>query len=76
MNSKLMSQYVKYVADRLMVQLGFKKIYNDENPFDFMKAFSLDSKSNFFELKSTAYMHASTASAKEDSWDFSSSMFE
>ena len=76
MNSNLMSQYVRYVSDRLMVQLGFKKIYNDENTFDFMKAFSLDSKSNFFELKSTAYMHASSASAREDSWDFSSSMFE
>ena len=42
MNSDLMTQYVKYVADRLLVQLDFKKIYNEENPFDFMKTFGLE----------------------------------
>ena len=71
MNSELMTDYIKYVADRLLVQLGFNKIYNTTNPFDFMKAFSLDSKTNFFEAKVTEYMHSSTAKpVGEDSWDF------
>lgn len=70
MNSDLMTQYVKYVADRLLVQLDFKKIYNEENPFDFMKTFGLENKTNFFEQRTTEYVHASTASARDDSWDF------
>lgn len=75
MNSDLMSEYVKYVGDRLLSQLDFEKIYFAENPFDFMKAFSLENKTNFFEQKVTAYQHASTASAKEDSWDFGNADF-
>jgi ribonucleotide reductase beta subunit family protein with ferritin-like domain len=71
MNTELMCQYIKYVADRLLTQLGFEKIYNDENPFDFMKAFALDGKSNFFENRVTEYIHASSAKATDDSWDFS-----
>ena len=70
MNSDLMSDYVKYVADRLLIDFGFEKIYNKENPFDFMKSFGLDDKSNFFESKVTMYQHASTAKATENSWDF------
>jgi ribonucleotide reductase beta subunit family protein with ferritin-like domain len=75
MNSDLMTQYIKYVADRLLVQLGFEKIYNEENPFDFMKNFSLENKTNFFEEKVTVYQHSSTASASADSWDFGNDMF-
>lgn len=75
MNSDLMIQYIKYVADRLLVQLGFNKIYLEENPFDFMKTFSLDAKSNFFENRVTEYTHASTAKASSDSWDFGSNLF-
>ena len=75
MNVDLMTQYVKYVADRFLVQLKFEKIYNEENPFDFMKSFGLDNKSNFFEDTSVAYQHSSTASAKEDSWDFAGDLF-
>jgi len=71
MNEELMHQYIKYVADRLLSQLQFDKIYNVENPFDFMKVFSLDGKSNFFENRVTEYIHASSAKASEDSWDFS-----
>jgi ribonucleotide reductase beta subunit family protein with ferritin-like domain len=71
MNTELMCQYIKYVADRLLTQLGFEKIYHDENPFDFMKAFALDGKSNFFENRVTEYIHASSAKATDDSWDFS-----
>ena len=50
MNSELMNQYIKFVADRLMVQLGYEKYYNISNPFDFMELISLRPKSNFFEV--------------------------
>ena len=49
MNSDLMTQYIKFVADRLLLQLGYKKIYNVLNPFQFMELISLESKTNFFE---------------------------
>jgi len=49
MNSDLMAQYVKYVGDRLLVQLGYEKIYNVQNPFPFMERIGLENKSNFFE---------------------------
>ena len=70
MNSDLMREYIKYVADRLVVQLGFEKIYNIENPFDFMKIMNLDGKTNFFEMKVSEYQHSSVAKVTEDSWDF------
>jgi len=70
MNSNLMTQYIKYIADRLLVQMGFEKIYNENNPFDFMANLSLSSKSNFFEQTETNYMHASTAKKTQQSWDF------
>ena len=55
MNAKLMSQYIEFVADRLCVQLGFDKIYNASNPFDFMEMISLDGKTNFFEKRVSDY---------------------
>lgn len=55
MNSTLMSQYIEFVADRLVVQLGYEKIYNAINPFDFMDLISIDSKVNFFERKNSEY---------------------
>ncbi len=51
MNAKLMSEYIEFVADRLSVQLGFNKIYNTANPFDFMEMISLEGKTNFFEKR-------------------------
>ena len=51
MNAKLMSQYIEFVADRLVQQLGFDKIYKTENPFDFMEMISLEGKTNFFEKR-------------------------
>ena len=51
MNAKLMSQYIEFVADRLVVQLGYEKIYNTANPFDFMEMISLEGKTNFFEKR-------------------------
>jgi ribonucleoside-diphosphate reductase subunit M2 len=55
MNSKLMSQYVEFVGDRLCVQLGIDKLYNSSNPLDFMELISLESKSNFFERTVSEY---------------------
>jgi len=55
MNSEMMIQYIKFVADRLVVQLGYKKIYDVGNPFDFMELISLESKTSFFERRNDAY---------------------
>ena len=55
MNSKLMSQYIEFVADRLCVQLGYDKIYNSANPFDFMELISVETKVNFFERTNSEY---------------------
>ena len=55
MNSKLMSQYIEFTADRLMLQLGYDKIYNSSNPFDFMELISIESKVNFFERTNSEY---------------------
>jgi len=51
MNSKLMSEYIEFVADRIVQQLGFDKIYKTANPFDFMEMISLEGKTNFFEKR-------------------------
>ena len=58
MNSKLMTQYIEFVADRLSVQLGYEKIYNSTNPFDFMELISVESKVNFFERTNSEYAMA------------------
>lgn len=55
MNAKLMTQYIEFVADRLVVQLGYDKIYNSSNPFDFMELISVESKVNFFERTNAEY---------------------
>ena len=55
MNSKMMSEYIEFVADRLLVQLGYKKIWNTPNPFDFMEMISVEGKTNFFERLTTEY---------------------
>jgi ribonucleoside-diphosphate reductase subunit M2 len=65
MNSELMSQYIRFVADRLCVQLGYKKIYNVSNPFDFMELISLESKTSFFERRSDAYALANKSGVNE-----------
>ena len=51
MNSEKMSDYIEYVSDRLLKQAGFNKIWNTQNPFDFMENISLDGKTNFFEKR-------------------------
>ncbi|XP_072375511.1 ribonucleoside-diphosphate reductase subunit M2 B [Diabrotica undecimpunctata] len=55
MNCDLMCQYIEFVADRLLLELGCKKIYNSQNPFDFMNIISTDGKTNFFEKKVGEY---------------------
>jgi ribonucleoside-diphosphate reductase beta chain len=55
MNSKLMAQYIEFVADRLSSQLGYGKIYSAANPFDFMERISMEGKDNFFEKKVSTY---------------------
>jgi ribonucleoside-diphosphate reductase subunit M2 len=62
MNQKLMKQYIEFVADRLLVQLGCDKIYNVSNPFDFMELISIEGKTNFFERRVGEYALATKES--------------
>jgi len=55
MNGDLMRQYIEFVADRLSLQLGYDKIYNQSNPFDFMEMISIEGKTNFFEKRVAEY---------------------
>jgi len=70
MNAKLMIQYIEFVADRLVVQLGYEKIYNASNPFDFMELISIDTKVNFFERTNSAYALANKE-VSDDVFEFS-----
>ena len=69
MNSDLMGQYIRFVADRLCVQLGYPKIYNVTNCFEFMELISLESKTNFFEKRLGEYALANVAKSETD-FDF------
>jgi ribonucleotide reductase beta subunit family protein with ferritin-like domain len=61
MNSKLMSQYIEFVADRLLYSLGYEKLYNASNPFEWMEMISLEGKTNFFERRVSEYQKAGVA---------------
>ena len=65
MNSSLMSQYIEFVSDRLLSQLGYEKLYNSSNPFDFMEMISLEGKTNFFEKRVSEYSLAEGGSRDE-----------
>ncbi len=65
MNSKLMSEYIEFVADRLLVQMGYPKIWSTGCPFDFMERISLEGKDNFFEKRVTTYAKAGVGSTAE-----------
>ena len=67
MNAREMKQYIEFVADRLMIELGYNKIYNSENPFDFMDMISLQGKTNFFEKRVAEYQKAGVKSNNNDS---------
>jgi len=69
MNSELMTKYIQFVADRLCLQLGYDKIYNGANPFDFMELISLESKTNFFEKRVDSYALAEKTKA-DDVFEF------
>lgn len=58
MNATLMQQYIEFVADRWLSELGYSKIYNASNPFDFMEMISLQGKTNFFEKRVGDYQKA------------------
>jgi ribonucleoside-diphosphate reductase beta chain len=66
MNSELMSQYLEFVTDRLLVALGVSKVYNSENPFDFMQNIALQGKTNFFEKRVAEYQKAGVNNVSED----------
>jgi ribonucleoside-diphosphate reductase beta chain len=66
MNAKTMSQYIEFVADRLLVSLGCAKIYNATNPFDFMEMISVQGKTNFFEKRVAEYQKAGVMSERND----------
>ncbi|MFM7566775.1 MAG: ribonucleotide-diphosphate reductase subunit beta [Flavobacteriales bacterium] len=65
MNSDLMSQYIEFVADRLLLELGADKVYQASNPFDFMDMISIEGKTNFFERRVGEYQKASVLSSNE-----------
>lgn len=66
MNSDLMGQYIEFVADRLLVELGNDRVYNATNPFDFMDMISIQGKTNFFEKRVGEYQKAGVLSGKEN----------
>jgi ribonucleotide reductase beta subunit family protein with ferritin-like domain len=63
MNKDLMHQYVEFVGDRLLTQLGLAKVWHTKNPFDFMEMISLNAKTNFFENKTSQYSKAGVSNA-------------
>jgi ribonucleotide reductase beta subunit family protein with ferritin-like domain len=72
MNAELMTQYIKFVADRLLTDLGYNKIWNTTNPFDFMESISLEGKKNFFEGRPTQYQKSSVLNkTKDEAFNFS-----
>lgn len=69
MNSRLMAQYLEFVADRLLTELNCPKVYNSENPFDFMDMISLEGKTNFFEKRVSDYRKAGVGMEQESTAD-------
>ncbi|MFT3703351.1 MAG: ribonucleoside-diphosphate reductase small subunit [Agriterribacter sp.] len=71
MNAKLMQQYIEFVADRWLNELGYRKIFNAANPFDFMEMISLEGKTNFFEKRVGDYQKSGVLSGNKESQAFS-----
>src|ERR1700760_3027721 len=65
MNAKMMSQYIEFVADRWLSELGYDKVYNATNPFDFMEMISLQGKTNFFEKRVGDYQKSGVLNVTE-----------
>merc|ERR1712205_155922 len=66
MNNDLMTKYIEFVADRLLVALGHPKIFHASNPFDWMELISLQGKTNFFEKRVGEYQKAGVMAATTD----------
>jgi ribonucleoside-diphosphate reductase beta chain len=66
MNAKLMTQYLEFVTDRLLVEFECEKVYNSKNPFDFMDMISLQGKTNFFEKRVSEYQKAGITNKDKD----------
>ncbi len=75
MNADLMKQYIEFVADRWMKELGYPKLFNASNPFDFMEMISLQGKTNFFEKRVGDYQKAGLLSAKSSTEFFTRRRF-
>lgn len=69
MNSDLMIQYLEFVTDRLLVELNCSKVFNVENPFDFMDLISLQGKTNFFEKRVAEYQKAGVMNSTKEEKD-------
>src|ERR1700748_857089 len=70
MNAKLMSQYIEFVADRWLVELGYDRVYNATNPFDFMEMISLQGKTNFFEKRVGDYQKSGVLNTTTETKSF------
>ena len=68
MNSELMTQYVKFVADYWIANLGYDKLFNVENPFAFMNTIGVESKTNFFEKRASEYQKSSNEDQEDESF--------
>lgn len=71
MNAKLMQQYIEFVADRWLTELGYDKMFNATNPFDFMEMISMEGKTNFFEKRVGDYQKAGVMGGSKESQTFS-----
>lgn len=71
MNAKLMQQYIEFVADRWLSELGYPKMFNASNPFDFMEMISLEGKTNFFEKRVGDYQKSGVISGNKEAQSFS-----
>ena len=77
MNANMMKEYIEFVADRLLMELGLSPLYNSQNPFDWMELISLQGKTNFFEKRVAEYQKAgvmNSVSEEGGGFDFSTDM--
>ena len=70
MNADLMKQYLEFVTDRLYVSLGYEKVHNAQNPFDFMQNIAIEGKTNFFERRVGEYQKANVLNKAVDTFSF------
>jgi ribonucleotide reductase beta subunit family protein with ferritin-like domain len=72
MNQDLMKQYIEYISDRLLLMLGFEKIYHTSNPFDWMEMISIQGKTNFFEKRVGEYSNIANSKVEDNVFDLTS----